>query len=60
MSEFGALEAKYKEHGIKNVGFSISIRPDDTGEMVIERTDDLSSKVGLEVEDLEFLDFHGV
>ncbi len=60
MPEFGAFESKNKKHGIKNVGLAITIGPDDAGEMEVERADGVVAEIGLEVGDLELVDFHTI
>jgi hypothetical protein len=58
LPEFGAFEAEHKKHGIKNVGLAITIGPDDAGEMRVERANGVVAEIGLEVGDLELVDFH--
>ena len=58
MSEFGAFEAKNKEHGVKDVGLAITIGSYDTSKMLMKRTNDMVAKIRLEVKDFKLADFH--
>ncbi len=58
LPEFGAFEAEDKEHGVKDVGFTVTVGSNDASEMLMKRADDMAAEIRLEVEYFKMADFH--